>query len=390
MISVDEALERILAAATVQAGTERIALTAALQRVLAEDITAAMHSPPWDNSAMDGYAVRAADIAAGTTLAVSQRITAGSAPQVLAANTAARIFTGAPIPAGSDTVVIQEDVDAADNAVTFREACKPGANVRRQGHDVAKGTRVLAAGHRIRPADIGLLAALGVADVAVRKPLRVAVIATGDELTPVGEPLSAGSLYDSNGPMLTALLMQLGMQVIDGGRLHDDLASTRTRLRELAAQADVLLTTGGVSVGEEDHVKAAIEAEGELKLWKVRVKPGKPLGFGRVANTPWFGLPGNPVSAFVTFQLFVRPWLLKSQGASELYLKRLTLTAGFDWPKAGTRQEYLRGRIENDVVQLHLRQGSDALSGISWADCLVEIPVGQVLRQGDQVAALLV
>ncbi|HEY9036256.1 MAG TPA: molybdopterin molybdotransferase MoeA, partial [Pseudomonadales bacterium] len=293
-------------------------------------------------------------------------------------------------PAGSDTVVIQENADANGNEVTFREPCKPGANVRRQGHDVEKGSVLLSAGHRIRPADIGLLACVGVSDVTVRKPLRVAVIATGNELTPVGETLTAGSLYDSNGPMLTALLAQLGMKVIDGGRVGDDLPSTRTRLRELAGRADVLLTTGGVSVGEEDHVKAAIEAEGELNLWKVRIKPGKPLGFGRIVNTPWFGLPGNPVSAFVTFQLFVRPWLLKSQGASELHLKRVTLAAGFEWPKAGARQEYLRGRIEAGVVQLHLRQGSDALSGISWADCLVELPAGQMVKIGDKVTVLLV
>ncbi|TNF34838.1 MAG: molybdopterin molybdenumtransferase MoeA, partial [Gammaproteobacteria bacterium] len=263
VITVDEALERILGNASLRAAARPIPLLAALQRVLAQPVTASMDLPAWDNSAMDGYAVRAADITAGVTLPVSQRIAAGHAPQPLTPGTAARIFTGAPMPAGSDSVVIQEEVDANGDVVTFREACKFGANVRRQGHDVKQGSVVLEAGHRITPADIGLLAALGVADISVREPLRVAVIATGDELTPIGQPLNPGALFDSNGPMLAALLMQLGMQVIDGGRVGDDLASTRTRLRELAAQADVLLTTGGVSVGEEDHVKAAIEAEGE-------------------------------------------------------------------------------------------------------------------------------
>lgn len=391
MLPVGEALQRILAQATPCAGIESVPLSQALGRILADAITAPIDSPPWDNSAMDGYAVHAASVAPGVRLPVSQRICAGDAPTALAPNTAARIFTGAPVPAGADAVVIQEDaeIDAASGHVLFREACPPGDNIRRQGHDVAKGSSVLEAGHRLSPGDIGLLAALGIATLRVRCPLTVAVITTGNELVAAGQPLPAGALYDSNGPMLHALLTQLGMRVIDGGRIGDELAGTRARLREFAQQADVLVSTGGVSVGEEDHVKAAIEAEGELNLWKVRIKPGKPLGFGKVANTPWFGLPGNPVSAFVTYQVFVRAWLLACQGARELHLPRLHLPAGFDWPTPGSRQEYLRGRIREGMVHIHPRQGSDALTSVSGCDCLVEIPAGQVVASGDRVPVLL-
>lgn len=387
MLTRDEALARMLARATPDAATESVATELALGRVLAAAQTSAIDVPPADNTQMDGYAVRAQDCAGGNArLPVSQRIPAGSVPQPLQPGTCARIFTGAFIPPGADCVVMQEQCEAEGDHVVVKHAPVPGEWVRRAGEDIRTGGEILAAGTRLNPAHLGLAASVGLASLPVARRPRVAVFFTGDELTMPGQPLAAGGIYNSNRYLLRGLLQGLGCEVTDLGIVPDTLAATRAALREAASGHDLIVTSGGVSVGEEDHVKPAVEAEGRLDMWQIAIKPGKPLAFGEVGKAWFVGLPGNPVSSFVTFLLFVRPFLLKLQGAADLEPKAIPLRADFAWPKADRRNEFLRARINAaGGLDLFPNQGSAVLTSMAWGDGLVDNPPGQAIASGDIV-----
>ncbi len=384
MLTVEQALETLLADAAPPDRPETVPLAAARGRVLAESVTADADIPGFDNSALDGYALRTGDLpATGGRLPVSQRIPAGTAAEPLAAGTAARIFTGAMVPPGADAVIAQECTTAGDDSVLVPEPPAPGAAIRHAGHDIPAGRTVLEAGHRLRPQDIGLVASLGRAEVRVHRRLRAAVFTTGDELLEPGERPSPGRIFDANGPMLAALLDSVGVAVADLGRVPDTLEDTIETL-ERAADADVILTTGGVSVGEEDHIRRAVERLGEIRAWRVRMKPGKPLAYGRVGDTPFLGLPGNPVSAFVTFGLFARPFLLACQGVRDTRPLVLPAIAGFSHP-AGERREYLRARLQGGRLALYPNQNSGALSSTSWAEGLAVAPEERPVDPGDPV-----
>jgi molybdopterin molybdotransferase len=387
LLSFDEALERLLAGARKVKGTDRVPLADALGRVLAEPIRSGVDVPPLDNSGMDGYAVRCADVTtAGASLRVTQRIPAGCVGHTREPGTAARIFTGAPVPPGADAVVMQElcERGGEHGTVIINHVPEPGENVRRAGEDIRKEAEVLSAGTILTPAAIGMAASVGAAQLPVMRRLSVAVLSTGDELITPGEPLPPGAIYNSNRYQLTALLKGLGCAVEDFGNLPDDLESTRTALRKAGALHDLVITTGGVSVGEEDHVKPAVESEGELSLWNVAVKPGKPLAFGKVGQADFVGLPGNPVSAFVTFNLLVRPFIRKCQGAKDLLPKARNLVAGFEWTKPGNRREFLRVRIgEDGRLERFPNQSSGVLTSCIWADGLADIPAGTKVSRGD-------
>ena len=391
MLSYEEALDHLLATAMPVAEVELIPLADLRGRILAEALVSAETVPPLDNSAMDGYAVRCVDVPqAGVALPVAQRIPAGSVGHALAAGTAARIFTGAPVPRGADAVVMQEFcAHGPDASVIVNCLPKPGMNIRRAGEDIAAGAAVLPAGTRLGAAEIGLAASIGAARLPVKRRLRVALLSTGDELAEPGQPLPPGGIYNSNRYFLRALLENLGCAVTDAGRVPDSLAETRRALRATAECNDLIVTTGGVSVGEEDHVKPAVEAEGELSLWKIAIKPGKPLAFGKVGETAFVGLPGNPVSCFVTFLLFLRPYLLKRMGARTTLPVARTLVAASDWTKAEDRRNFLRARIAADGrVELYPNQGSGVLTSCVWADGLVDTPARQTFRAGDPVRYL--
>jgi molybdopterin molybdotransferase len=396
MLSLDEALERLLASVRPVDGTEEVDAFEALGRVLAEPVVSGLNVPPEDNSAMDGYALRRADVPEpGTVLPVSQRIPAGQPPQPLQPGTAARIFTGAQIPAGADAVVMQEQCEALGDAVKVLVVPRPGEAIRRRGEDVAAGAEVLARGTRLTPQALGMAAAVGIGRLAVARRPRVALFSTGDELLMPGEPMRPGAIYNSNRYTLRGLLEGLGCQCTDLGIVPDRLEATRAALRQAAPEHDLILTCGGVSVGEEDHLKPAVEAEGRLDLWQIAIKPGKPLAFGEVfvagreAASPatyFIGLPGNPVSAFITFMLAVRPVLLHLQGARELAPRGFLLRADFDWPRADKRREFLRVRCNaGGGLELFSNQGSGVLTSLVWADGVVDNPPGQAIRAGDLV-----
>ncbi len=392
---VEEALARILADARQISGAEFRPLSECRNRVLASAVHSAIDVPPADNSSMDGYALRFEDYATGQRrFVLSQRVAAGAVGLPLEPGTAARIFTGAELPAGADAVVMQEEARAQDGAVEFGEGLRPGANVRPRGQDISVGSLAVEAGTRLSAGHLGLLASIGLPGVPVLPRLRVAILSTGNELVEPGQPLAPGQIYNSNRYMLSAMLEDLGMAVIDKGIVPDEPEGTRRLLAEAAESADVVLTTGGVSVGEEDHVKGAVEALGELQLWKLAIKPGKPLAYGRVAGKPFFGLPGNPSSVFVTFTVIARPYLQRMQGLTQdLRLQEVQAEAGFDWPKAGKRQEYLRGRLETHgdgaVVRLYPNQSSGVLASVAWGNCLVVLPVGKTVNAGEVVRVLL-
>ncbi|MBC54889.1 MAG: molybdopterin molybdenumtransferase MoeA [Gammaproteobacteria bacterium] len=392
LMPIDQAQAMLLAEARARVASETVPLAQAGGRVLLHDVTSACDVPPWHNSAMDGYAVDSQSLRSGAPMPISQRIPAGAAPGALAPGTAARIFTGAPLPEGADAVVMQENCQRQGDHVTVNKAVVAGENVRGRGADVAMGSALLDAGHRLRPQDIGLLAATGRATVEVGKRPRVALITTGDELVAPGQMLQPGQIYNSNFYTLAALLRALGIEPIDGGRVPDSLPETEEALRRLAQQADCIITSGGVSAGEEDHVRAALQRCGKLTLWKLALKPGKPFAFGRIDHTLLFGLPGNPVSAFVTFLLLVRPALLAMMGASGDSLPGRWERAGFTLPRSGERQAYLRVCLqsadEEPLLQLLPDQSSGVLSSVAYADGLAVIPAFTSVAVGDRLRFL--
>lgn len=386
LMPVEEALQRLLALAEAAPikDTEWVALADAEGRVLATELVAALDLPPWPNSAMDGYALRLADWH-GEPLAVSQRIFAGHAPQPLQAGTCARIFTGAPLPEGADCVEMQENAQVLDDRrVTFSEPLRVGQNIRPQGQETRVGEQVMSAGTRLGPIELGLAATLGHARLEVVRKVRVALLSTGDELVEPGLPLGPGQIYNSNRRLLASWLQRLGCEVVDAGILADDLQLTRDCLARLA-DVDLILSTGGVSVGEADYLGIALREAGELALWKLAIKPGKPLTFGHYRGVPVIGLPGNPASTLVTFGLLTRPYLLRRQGVANVTPLQFSVPAGFDWPKAGTRREYLRARIEDGRVRIYKNQSSGVLRSAAWAEGLVEVREGSTPQQGDNV-----
>lgn len=403
MLDFDQALTRLLAGAQPLHATEAVPTQAAAGRVLAQALHSTLDVPPLDNTSMDGYALRCADVpAAGAQLKVAQRIPAGSVGQMLAPGTAARIFTGAPLPAGADAVVMQELCGVEGDLLTVNHVPQPGEWIRRRGEDIAAGAEVLAAGTRLSAAHVGVAASVGAAQLTVFRRLRVALFSTGDELAMPGEPLKPGGIYNSNRYTLRALLEGLGCTVDDFGIVPDSREATRAALRTAAAGNDLILTSGGVSVGEEDHVKPAVEAEGALDLWKIAIKPGKPLAFGAVRRevgagnmenavasaAAFIGLPGNPVSSFVTFLMLVRPFILRAQGAFSVTPQAQSLRADFDC-KGDPRREFLRARIgASGGLELFANQSSGVLTSCTWADGLIDNPPGQAIRRGDRVRFL--
>src|SRR3954470_9993272 len=366
LLSVDEALAQMLASAHPVREIEDVPALEATNRVLARAQRSTMDVPPMDNSAMDGYAVRVAD---GTKLRVAQKIMAGAVGKPLEPGTAARIFTGAPIPPGADAVVMQEHTDGSGDHVEIKKAPAKGQWIRRTASDIAKGAEILPAGKRLLPQDIGLTASVGIRTLPVYRKLKLGLFFTGDELLMPGEPLAPGRIYNSNRFTLRGLGEVMGCEIRDYGIVPDSLEATREVLRRAAKECDVIVTSGGVSVGEADFVKPAVEAEGELLMWRIAMKPGRPLAFGRVANAAFIGLPGNPVSSFVTFLLFVRPFLLRTQGMSSVEPRAISARADFDWPEADPRREFLRVKWnERGGLELYPTQDSAVLTSTAWAD----------------------
>ncbi len=397
MLTVREALDFLMGAARPLTDTETVSTLQANGRVLAADQRSQLDVPPADNTQMDGYAVRAADCASGAArLPVSQRIPAGHVGQPLQPGTAARVFTGAMIPPGADAVVMQEACEVDGDLVQINAAPQAGAWIRRAGEDIRAGSVILPAGTLLRAQEMGLAASVGLAELPVLCRPRVAVFFTGDELAMPGEPLAPGAIYNSNRYTLRGLLENLGCEITDYGIVPDTLQATRDTLRAAAAGNDLIITSGGVSVGEEDHIKPAVEAEGRLNMWQIAVKPGKPLAFGEVSrngnagDTAFFlGLPGNPVSSFVTFLLFVRPFIRRLAGMSDTAPAGFMLRADFAWPKADRRNEFLRARINaNGGLHLFPNQGSGVLTSTVWGDGLIDNPPGQTIAPGDLVRFL--
>ncbi|HEY8099963.1 MAG TPA: gephyrin-like molybdotransferase Glp [Burkholderiaceae bacterium] len=398
MLSVQEALNILLTAASNQpiADTQTIPTIEANGRILAAAQTSQINVPPMNNSQMDGYAVRSVYCAKGdATLKVTQRIAAGQVAQALQPGTAARIFTGAMVPNGADSIVMQEQCEAEKRPdgefVTIKHVPKPGEWVRRAGEDIQAGSTILAAGTRLHGQEQGLAASVGLASLPVVRKPRIAVFFTGDELTMPGEPLKPGAIYNSNRFTLRGLLENLHCDITDYGIVPDSLDATRETLRQAAQEHDLIITSGGVSVGEEDHIKPAVEAEGQLNMWQIAVKPGKPLAFGEINRSTngtafFFGLPGNPVASFVTFLLFVRPFILRLQGVTEVTPKTYGMRADFVWPKADKRNEFLRVKINaNGGLDLYTNQSSAVLTSTVWGDGLVDNPPNQPIAQGDMV-----
>ena len=386
LMPVEQALARLLEMAETSriVERERLSLAQVQGRVLAEDLVSTLDLPPWPNSAMDGYALRMADWT-GEPLVVSQKVFAGQAPDPLQPGTCARIFTGAPVPAGADCVEMQENAEVqADERVRFTGTLAQGQNIRPQGQETTVGELILPAGTRLGPIEQGLAASLGCAELEVVRKVRVAVLSTGDELIEPGQALGPGQIYNSNRVLLCSWLQRLGCEVVDAGILPDNLETTRSRLGELK-DVDLILSTGGVSVGEADFLGIALREEGELALWKLAIKPGKPLTFGHFRGVPVIGLPGNPASTLVTFALLTRPYLLRRQGVKEVEPLKVQVPAGFDWLQPGNRREYLRGRLENGRATIYRNQSSGVLRSAAWADGLVEVLEGRTLVQGDGV-----
>ncbi len=390
LLSVDEALAQMLAGAKPVPDIEEVPTLEATGRVLARPQRSSMNVPPMDNSAMDGYAVRVAD---GSKLKVTQKIMAGSVGQPLQPGTAARIFTGAPIPPGADAVVMQEHCSVAGDEVVLNRKVKPGEWIRRVGSDIRADAEILAAGKRLLPQDTGLAASVGIGRLPVYRKVKLGLFFTGDELVMPGQPLAPGRIYNSNRFTLRGLAETYDCLLKDYGIVPDSLEATREVLRRAAAECDIVVTSGGVSVGEADYVKPAVEAEGRLLMWRIAMKPGRPLAFGAIAHSgnecAFIGLPGNPVSSFVTFLVFVRPFLRKTQGITDLAPHAITARADFDWPEPDARREFLRVKWNaQGGLDLYPTQDSAVLTSTAWADGLVDNPAGQAIRKGDVVRFL--
>lgn len=390
--ALNDALTELMGYAVALTGTERVSSFDADGRVLAQDLVSGLQVPPQDNSSMDGYAVRCADLAdPAKALPVSQRIPAGASGRALAAMTVARIFTGAPIPPGADAVVMQEDCELqADGSVRIKVTPKLGQWIRRAGEDVLRGAVVLSKGERLTPASLGLAASIGMNKLAVARRPRVALFSTGDELVMPGdvppEQMKPGAIYNSNRFFLKALLTRLGCEVTDRGIVPDRLDATLAALQAAAQSHDLILTSGGVSVGEEDHIRPAVQSLGSLDLWQIAIKPGKPFAYGRVANAHFIGLPGNPVSSFVTFLLLVRPFLLRLQGVADVAPKSIAVDAHFTWARGDKRREFLRvKRNAAGGLDLFANQSSGVLTSAVWGDGLVDNPPGCSIAPGDRV-----
>ena len=397
LLPLDDALIQLMAHATPLDATESVAVGEADGRVLAQDVVSELHVPPLDNSAMDGYALRCADATApGVTLGISQRIPAGASAQPLLAGTAARIFTGAPVPAGADAVIMQEDCTAlpvADGGlgqVQVNSLPKAGQNIRRAGEDVARSDVVLSRGQRLGPAELGLAASIGMAALQVARRPRVALFSTGNELVMPGavapQDMPPGAIYNSNRYFLIALLRRLGCVVTDLGIVPDHRDATIQALRQAAKGHDLILTSGGVSVGEEDHIKPAVQSLGTMDLWQIAIKPGKPFAYGSIGDAHFMGLPGNPVASFVTFLVLVRPFLLRLQGVNRVAMKAIAAQANFTWARPDKRREFLRVRRNADGgLELFSNQSSGVLTSAVWGDGLIDNPPGCAIAPGDTV-----
>ncbi|MGB5280276.1 MAG: gephyrin-like molybdotransferase Glp [Arenicellales bacterium] len=390
LMPLDEALKHLVDSAVPLADDETVILDEALGRVLAQPVAATINVPAWDNSAMDGYAVRHQDINDLDELPVVQRIPAGANGQPLIPGTAARIFTGAPVPEGADTVIMQEMIIREGDMIRVNGDINAGSNIRRAGEDIRSGDEIIGSGTRLHPQHIGLAASTGIDKLIVKRNLRVAFFTTGDELTMPGRALQDGKIYNSNRYLFKGLLEKMGCEAIDLGNIADQYDATCDALKTAAAKADLILSSGGVSVGEEDYVKKALEDMGSLDLWKIAVRPGKPLAFGNVNGVPFIGVPGNPVSLFVTFSIFVRPFILRSMGVSDVSPVEYKVAAGFDWERPDKRAEYMRARlVTNDdgqmVVNVYPSRSSGVLSSVTWADGMVVINPEQRLTKGDSV-----
>lgn len=394
MLKVATAIKKLLvharpiAADRRRAGVESVVITEALGRVLAADIKSSIDVPPATNSAMDGYAYCVKDaVAAKFKLRVSQRIPTGTVPTSLEPSTAVRIFTGAEIPVGADTVAMQENCKEVDGIVKVDRKATSGANIRVRGQDIEAGRVIVAEGTKLRAQELGLIASVGVPRVEVFKPLKVAIFSTGDELIEPGMPLQAGQIYNSNRATLVGLVQSLGMTAVDLGVVPDRQEATQHVLKKAAMRADVIISAGGVSVGEEDHVKRAVDQIGSVDFWKVAIKPGKPLAFGHVGNTPFIGLPGNPASVFTTFMILARPFLMACQCSPVNQLCSIKATAMFD-KSAEKREVYLRGRLTQDGVEIYPNQSSGVLSSACWGDVFVVQKIGESIAVGDQIDVL--
>ena len=391
LMSADDALSFLIDSASVTAMTEAVSLDDSLGRILASDIHSTINVPGFDNSAMDGYTIALNDnqvAQENLSFDVVDRIAAGSTGNDLKIGNAARIFTGAPIPNGANTVVMQEECTLSEDKsqITVKRAINLNENIRPTGNDILKDNVILSSGRQIKPQDISLAASVGVGELVVFKKIKVGVFFTGDELVEPGNLLTPGKIYNSNRYALVALLKQVGCDVINLGNIEAKLDATCEALEALESQCDLIMTTGGVSVGEEDHVKPAVEKLGELNLWKIRMKPGKPLAYGKVKQTPFIGLPGNPVSSFVTFCIFSLPFIKKMQGNSNYESKILKVKTNFDCKRAKPRREYARVRIdhstETPLANLFPKQGSDVMSSVVWADGIIEIPENTTFETG--------
>jgi molybdopterin molybdotransferase len=388
MLSVGEAIGSLLAGGQRLVDSEEIDLISALGRTLSGDVIATLDVPPADNSAMDGYALRHDDwLNEQSVIPISQRITAGSVPQTLEQGSAARIFTGAVVPDGADTVVMQENCVGSIEQVSILKLPGKGSNIRPRGQDLTRGQEIFPAGHRMRAQDLGLLASQGIERISVFRRLKVAVLSTGDELAQPGQDLKAGQIYNSNRFTMSGQLAAWGFEVVDMGVARDDPEAIRELFARAASESDVIMSSGGVSVGEEDHVKDVVESLGSIDLWKIAIKPGKPFAFGHVKGTPFLGLPGNPVSVFVTMLIIGRPYLFCCQGTTRTGFKPLNHTAGFD-KRGSAREDYIRVCWGENGLQPFSSQSSGVLLSTSWGDGLVRQPVNVDIKRGDRVEYL--
>ncbi len=385
-MTLDDAIKFILQTIGSNPVAETVPIEKSSRRFLAERLSSNDDIPPFDNSQVDGYAVNTNHIQLNTPITISQRIPAGSNPYELEKSTTARIFTGAVIPESSDAIVMQEEVKIENGQAVFVKKILPGQFIRKRGCDLKKNQIFFERGRLLSAADVGMCASVGLKNLQVFKKLKIGVFSSGDELKQPGEKLNAGEIYDSNRPMILSLIKALGIDTLDMGCLPDDLNQTIKQIANASDKVDIILTCGGVSVGEEDHIKAAVETLGSINLWKIKIKPGKPFAFGYIGKTAFMGMPGNPVSAWVTFALLCRPYIIKRAGGNVPGNSTLFLESNFEWSKPNDRQEFLRGKINEDgKLEIFKNQNSQILSSICFSEGLIEIPTKTSVRKGDKL-----